>query len=327
MTAVPATGRVYARLEILTLQEPVIEVAPPIPPDADLRHMPGYMIDVQSLLGSDLAALGDPAANWYALLTWCAAFHQVPAGSLPDDDPTLAYLVRLGRDVRTWRRMRAKGAMRGWVKHSDGRLYHPVVTKTVLSLLGKSRAGKVAAEAKLARKNGQVIENATTASNDRSTTKADSLQQDDNNRREGKGKEEKVIVDSALGQEAERQSGPPDLLGDGPKPPAKKAPRSKPRTRLDPEFQLIDADRQYARDRGWNDRVIDAQVEKFKNHHIGKGNTMADWRAAWRTWVGNGYDFRGGRPGPGGSAPNRADTAIEGMMRGLTEDDYFARDH
>lgn len=129
----------------------MIEPVPPIPEDTDLRHMPGYMIDVQSLLGSDLAALGDPAANWFAVLTWCASFHQIPAGSLPDDDTVLAYLVRLGRDVRTWKKMREKGAMKGWVKHSDGRLYHPAVTKHVLNMLKKSDAGRIAAAVKQGR--------------------------------------------------------------------------------------------------------------------------------------------------------------------------------
>lgn len=125
--------------------------APPIPADADLRHMPGYMIDVQSLLGSDLAAFGDPAANWYAVMAWCAALHQVPAGSLPDDDGKLAYLVRLGRDIKTWRRFRARGALHGWVKFSDGRLYHPAVTANVLNTLRKSQAGKIAAAVKQGR--------------------------------------------------------------------------------------------------------------------------------------------------------------------------------
>jgi hypothetical protein len=293
---------------------------PPVPADADLRHMPGYMIDVQSLLGSDLAALGDPAANWYAVLTWCAAFHQVPAGSLPDDDPTLAYLVRLGRDVRTWRRMREKGAMRGWEKHSDGRLYHPVVTKTVLSLLEKSRAGKKAAAAKLALKSGQVIDNSQVDGNDRSTDDANSLQQSGNKRREGKGIEGKERDIPAIGQEADSRPQPPIPT----KPP--KATRSRARTRLDPAFELTESDRQYARDRGWSDQVANQQFEKFKNFHTSKGNLMADWHAAWRTWVGNGYDFRGsgGAPVPavghgGGrpAAPSRADSAIDGLFSSI----------
>lgn len=289
---------------------------PPIPADADLRHMPGYMIDVQSLLGSDLAALGDPAANWYALLTWCAAFHQVPAGSLPDDDPTLAYLVRLGRDVRSWKKMREKGAMKGWVKHSDGRFYHPVVTKTVLSLLGKSRAGKTAAGAKQAKKSNQASEIANGDINDRSTIDRNSLQQDANKGREGKGIEGKGREEiSALGQTAERQSNLPALILDGESGvPARKS-RTKARSSLDPTWSLPEDSRQYARDRGWSEREIDFQFEKFKNHHIAKGNLMADWPAAWRTWVGNGFGPRG--PSPGAPARSRADSTAEGILAGM----------
>jgi uncharacterized protein YdaU (DUF1376 family) len=32
---------------------------------------------------------------------------------------------------------------------------------------------------------------------------------------------------------------------------------------------------------------IAKELEKFRDWHIAKGNTMADWQAAWRTWVGN----------------------------------------
>ncbi len=164
---------------------------PPIPPDADLRHMPSYMIDVQALLDSDLAAFGDPAANWYAVLSWCASLHQVPAGSLPDDDSVLAYLVRLGRDVRTWKKMRDKGSLKGWEKHSDGRLYHPVVTKKVLSLLEKSRAAKAATAAREAKKKAQVPENTTCDNIERSSGDGRAMTQKGINRREGKGIEGK----------------------------------------------------------------------------------------------------------------------------------------
>lgn len=276
--------------------------------------MPGYMIDVQSLLGSDLAALGDPAANWYAVLTWCAAFHQVPAGSMPDDDATLAYLVRLGRDVRTWKKMKDRGAMKGWVKHSDGRLYHPVVTKTVLSLLGKSRAGKAAVTAREAAKKVQLTENANETQIERSSTDAKPIQQNGIKGREGKGTEEKGRDIAALVQEADRQ---PDML---PATKAERAPkkvRAKPRTAVIPSWVLEEEGRIYARERGYTDREIDFQFEKFKNHHQSKGNVMADWPAAWRTWVGNGYGPRGPTVPNGGSPRSRADSTAEGILAGM----------
>ena len=178
--------------------------APPIPHDADLRHMPGYMIDTQRLLDSEQAAMIDPAANWYALLCWCASMHQVPAGSLPDDDVMLAYLVRLGRDVRTWKKMRAAGALRGWIKHSDGRLYHPVVTENVIKLLEKSEAGRKAAREKRSQKTNQVIENIDSEGHDRDTT----VERSFNKEKEIKGK---VI---------EEDNTPPPITASAPDAPA-----------------------------------------------------------------------------------------------------------
>jgi hypothetical protein len=190
---------------------------PPIPPDADLRHMPGYMIDIEALLNSELAATGDPAANWFALLTWCASMHQVPAGSLPDDDRLLAYLVRLGRDVRTWRKMRENGALRGWEKHDDGRLYHPVVTQKVLGLLDKSRKAGAATARREARKNVQVSENTKHEKIDRSSTDDHTIIKG----REGKGREEKGRRESIeASPQTERSPAPeePSLFADEPSP-------------------------------------------------------------------------------------------------------------
>lgn len=34
------------------------------------------------------------------------------------------------------------------------------------------------------------------------------------------------------------------------------------------------------------------ELEKFRNHHAGKGSVMLDWQAAWRTWVGNAPQFQ-----------------------------------
>jgi hypothetical protein len=37
------------------------------------------------------------------------------------------------------------------------------------------------------------------------------------------------------------------------------------------------------------DQHVAIEAEKFQAHHIGRGNTMADWAAAWHTWWLNGY--------------------------------------
>lgn len=52
---------------------------------------------------------------------WLESWHQVPCGSLPNNDRMLAHLSQAGAK---WSRVRA-AALRGWVKCSDGRLYEP----------------------------------------------------------------------------------------------------------------------------------------------------------------------------------------------------------
>lgn len=101
---------------------------PPIPADVDLQDFAFMPLHVARLRDSDLAATEDPETCWYAVLLWAASWHQIPAGSLPDNDAALMRLVGLGRDARTWRKHRA-GALRGFTLCSDGRLYHAVVVE------------------------------------------------------------------------------------------------------------------------------------------------------------------------------------------------------
>ena len=88
-------------------------------------------LDVARLRDSDLASDESPEACWAAVLLWAAAWHQVPAASIPNNDNWIAkqagYAQR-GKIAREWATVRT-GALRGWVLCSDGRLYHPVVAE------------------------------------------------------------------------------------------------------------------------------------------------------------------------------------------------------
>ena len=103
---------------------------PLTPPDADLQDFPFMPLHVARLRDSDLAAEEAPEACWYAVLLWAASWHQLPAGSLPDNETVLCKLIGLGRDLKTFRNFR-DGMLRGFQKCSDGRLYHPVVAEQV----------------------------------------------------------------------------------------------------------------------------------------------------------------------------------------------------
>lgn len=102
--------------------------SPLTPANCDLRDFAFMPLDVVRLRDSDLASTESPEACWAAVLLWAASWHQVPAASLPDDDRVLSNLAGYGRVVKEWMKVR-DGAMRGWIKCSDGRLYHPVVAE------------------------------------------------------------------------------------------------------------------------------------------------------------------------------------------------------
>ena len=110
---------------------------PLVPPEVDLRNFTYMPLDVVRLRDSDIAGVEDGEVFRAAVLAWCAAWHQVPAASLPDDDALLARLTGYGRDMVTWRRVREAGALRGFVRCSDGRLYHPVVAEKALEAWDK----------------------------------------------------------------------------------------------------------------------------------------------------------------------------------------------
>lgn len=87
-------------------------------------------LDVARLRDSDFVSLESAEDFRAGVLLWCASWHQIPAGSLPDDDRILSQLSGYGFVVKEWQNHRA-GALRGWTKCADGRLYHAVIAEKV----------------------------------------------------------------------------------------------------------------------------------------------------------------------------------------------------
>lgn len=127
---------------------------PLVPPFVDLRTFDEMPLNVVRLLNADILfeTTGDEFKA--AVLLWSRAWHQVPAGSLPDDDAKLAYMAGLGRDLKAWKKVKA-GALRGFFRCSDGRLYHEVICETALKSWAKKAAGKEGAEARWNRANSR----------------------------------------------------------------------------------------------------------------------------------------------------------------------------
>jgi hypothetical protein len=106
--------------------------APPLPATVDLRDYEYMPLHVVRLRDSETAFKTKGDEFRCAVLLWCAAWHQVPASSLPDDEGSLAKYAGFGIAVKEWRKVR-EGALRGFVKCADGRLYHTVLAKVAVS--------------------------------------------------------------------------------------------------------------------------------------------------------------------------------------------------
>ncbi len=124
---------------------------PPVPADADLTHYDDMPLEVRRLRDSGIAGVVDAEVFRCAVLLWCAAWHQIPAGSLPKEDADLCRFVGLGRDLKTWTKIKA-GVLRGWTEFADGRLYHRVVGEKVMAGWNGTRLNRWAKECDRIRK-------------------------------------------------------------------------------------------------------------------------------------------------------------------------------
>lgn len=111
---------------------------PLTPPDLDLRDFPYMPLEVVRLRDSDLAVVASGDEFRAAVMLWCAAWHQLPASSLPNDERLLANLAGYGRDLKGWRAV-SSVALRGFILCSDDRFYHPVIADKALEAGTKRR--------------------------------------------------------------------------------------------------------------------------------------------------------------------------------------------
>ena len=115
-------------VKLTDLPEPLVK------PDCDCTDLDGFMLNVERLMASELVALASHEAIAAALFLWCRAWKQRPAASLPDDDRVNAAFARLPMP----RFMKLKSdIMRGFVKCSDGRLYHKTLAPEATAAFAK----------------------------------------------------------------------------------------------------------------------------------------------------------------------------------------------
>jgi uncharacterized protein YdaU (DUF1376 family) len=143
---------VMVRLMKETDSKPAVAACPPplIPSDVDLRDFRFMPLDVVQLQNRETWAMADGWAAKALINLWTKAWHQVPAGSLPDNDD----LLRTWANVPNWDSVRAV-VLRGFIKCSDGRLYHRVICQKALEAWNGRKRFRRAAKARWKHKKTQ----------------------------------------------------------------------------------------------------------------------------------------------------------------------------
>lgn len=292
--------------------------SPLTPADCDLQDFPRMMIDIPRLFASEFDATATDAEWRCGVTLWLKSFHQVPAASLPDDDVQLTRLCGLGRDVRSWRKNR-DGALRGWVKCEDGRLYHPVVAEIALEAWlekltqrlssGAGNAARWGAEFEPEPIRAEIGRAATLLAALNPKSKALSKQQASQALRRSQR-------DTPTAVPTGRTEVPSGSQGKGREEKGKNPPVSPPAGQVlpfDPEVggeaaspkrgSRLPADWRPGADliafairEGFTEREADHIAAKFRDFwtaKAGKDGVKLDWPATWRNWVRNEAERRG----------------------------------
>lgn len=76
---------------------------------------------------------------------------------------------------------------------------------------------------------------------------------------------------------------------------------------------------------GFNQADIDREWGKFVDHHTARGNVMADWFAAWRTWCRNAVEFAARDRNRGSGTGQGSDGNLAAAMRASVASRYGGR--
>ena len=251
---------------------------PLTPSNCDLRDFRWMKLDIVALFNSDFNMTADDTA-WRAGVTlWGRAWHQVPAGSLPNDELTLCNLAGFGRDMKTWRRIR-NIALRGFILCTDGRLYHTFLCPMAKEAHEeKCRFEKRRAADRERKRAGVPSEADTTSAGIPPEAPLEEAAPSD-----GIPAENAVDVEV----EGEQKVSPPIIPPKGGK--ARRQRSERIRGRIPVDWHPDEAGMVFAAER---DAPADERaIADFRDHHIAHGSVMADWAAAWRTWCGNARRF------------------------------------
>lgn len=183
--------------------------APLVGVEVDLRGYEFMPLYGDRLLKSETWISGSAEARVAALRLWWHAFaHEVPAGSLPDDDRLLADYAGYGVAVKAFIRIKPS-AMKNWVACADGRLYHPVVAEIVVGCWNKRLSASARGRAGSAKRWGKPSHEEVIAkplpqpSGNHGSANALAIENDSSkNAKDSKGYKKGLVVDNTKAREA-----------------------------------------------------------------------------------------------------------------------------
>lgn len=280
--------------------------------DIDLRDFAYMPLHIGRLQKSKawLACKRDPSLAFYMLNLWMRSWHEVPCGSIEDDDDVLADAAMC--TVKEWERVKEK-TLRGWEKRGD-RLFHPVVTEIATDSWEKKknqrRRTSSATEARTRNRHEQRNGQRDVGHNEQRNDDRDVQRDDDvtsTKGREGKGREgkEDSFVDSGglnlhtpdLRSVAENKN-PPDDTADyndlnaavlsrvivPVEEPAAKAKPSPLGTRLPEDWNPGHEGAAYAKGLGIDAKATWENFRDYWRSKPGAAGRKLDWPATWRMW-------------------------------------------
>ncbi|WP_086660148.1 DUF1376 domain-containing protein [Acetobacter indonesiensis] len=246
---------------------------PLTPADCDLRGLPYMPLDIVRLIDSDLFAISTGDEFKAAVALWCKSWLQVPAASLPDDDRVLSHLSGAGP---RWKRVRDV-ALKGWVKCSDGRLYHQVISEKACQAW-KSRNAQRERAAKRWNKQNSDDGNAT--------EEVSAIPHECRGISHGNAS---VSVSVSKDISSLRSDIPPVT----PPAPKKTDPKG---CRLPDGWQPSDEDRAFALKLNLNPTEISEVFRCYWHDQPGAKGRKVSWSGTWQNWCRREAERRDGRP-------------------------------
>lgn len=244
---------------------------PPYPPDTRCKGW-RFVLDHERILQSDTWALASLNQRPWLLMLWLVAWQQTPTGSLPDDHMLIA--ARIGLPLKEFAEQKAL-LLRGWVLHSDQRLYHATITENVLEMIERRNAEADRKAAYRLRQKEKVPDLSRGTGSGQAT---DSDGSDDTRTRTrtrtrtSKQESPPSLIEKELSKLSKKPLTLDDFLANC------KSSGKKPIGDDDPIFD-------YADKTGVSEEMLYACWQEFKLRYIGNAKRYADWPAVFRNAV------------------------------------------